>query len=226
MDQKPQLATFDQLSKVSLSQLTSTELPDLEQEDLGFFFDSTPAPNVISPQTPLPVLKQTPILSNYERKKQKVLQDDSIHIDSEDDDADDVSSISSSEDISMLQALSHWGKNDILQFEEPVKHNPKENEDFYDYAMLEDATLDDICDSDEEFGLNEEEEDNILLESGMSFDLLENVPDSLKNSYKSIMQQEKNRVKKQAKKQRNLKQRVQSMQSDVSKSKKKNLLDQ
>ncbi|GAA5804885.1 hypothetical protein HPULCUR_010394 [Helicostylum pulchrum] len=226
LDQKPQLATFDQLSKVSLSQLTSAELPDLEpEEELGFFFDSTPAPNVVSPQAPLPVLKQTPVLSNYERKKQKVLQDDSIRIDSEDDD-DDLSSVSSSEDISMLEALSHWGKNDILQFEEPVKRGHKDNEDFYDYAMLEDATLDDICDSDQEFGLDQEEEDNILLESGMSFDLLENVPDSLKNSYKSMMHQEKNRVKKQAKKQSNLKQRMQSMQTEKSKGKKKNLLDQ
>ncbi|KAG2233933.1 hypothetical protein INT48_009746 [Thamnidium elegans] len=225
LDQKPQLATFDQLSKVSLSQLTSTELPDLEpEEDLGFFFDSTPAPNVVSPQATLPMLKQRPVLSNYERKKQKVLQDDSIRIDSEDDD-DDLSSVSSSEDISMLEALSHWGNNDILQFEEPVKRGHKDNEDFYDYAMLEDATLDDICDSDQEFGLDQDEEDNILLESGMSFDLLENVPDSLKNSYKSMMQQEKNRVKKQAKKQSNLKQRMQSMQTEKFKGKKKNLLD-
>lgn len=228
LDEKPRLARFDQLSKVSVSELMTTSKASLEEpeEDLGFFFDSEPAPNTIVPST-LPVLKQTNYeqkkQTNYEQKKQKVLQDDSVYIETD----DDLASISSSEDISMLDALSHWAGNDILQFEEdPVK--PLDHEDFYDYAMLEDIELDDIREENNhpEFGwsLEEDEEDSILSETGLSFDLLENVPDSLKNSYKSMTIREKKRVKKQAKKQFDLKERSQIRSSQHGKN--NNLLDQ
>lgn len=174
-------------------------------------------------------MKQKPALSNYQQKKQRIIQDDSIYLGSDDDDNmfmdnDDVSSVSSSEDIDMLHALSHWGKNDILQFNEPTKSHKMTSDD-EDYAMLEGATMGDICESDEEFSLEDDEEDNILLEPGMDFDLLENVPESLKNSYRGIMQQEKSRLKKQAKTQRKFNLRKKE-KKETPRQDKNNMLDQ
>lgn len=174
-------------------------------------------------------MKQKPALSNYQQKKQRIIQDDSIYLGSDDDDNmfmdnDDVSSVSSSEDIDMLHALSHWGKNDILQFNEPTKSHKMTSDD-EDYAMLEGATMGDICESDEDFSLEDDEEDNILLEPGMDFDLLENVPESLKNSYRGIMQQEKSRLKKQAKTQRKFNLRKKE-KKETPRQDKNNMLDQ
>lgn len=168
-------------------------------------------------------------MSNYQQKKQKIIQDDSIYLDSDDDDDlfmnDDVSSISSSEDIEMLQALSHWGKKDILQFNEPTQRHKMTSDD-EDYAILEGATMSDICESDDDFSLDDDEKDNILYdEPGMDFDLLENVPESLKNSYRGIMQQEKSRLKKQAKTQRNFNLRKKE-KKELPRQNKNNMLDQ
>ncbi|KAI7867471.1 uncharacterized protein EV154DRAFT_571635 [Mucor mucedo] len=228
LDEKRHLATFNQLSTVSVTSITAAPVDVLEQEEtLDFFFDSTPAETAIEPGISLPVLEDKPTLSNYERKKQKIIQDDSIYLDSDDDDMflnDDVSSISSSEDVEMLQALSHWGKKDILQFSEPTRGHKMTSDD-EDYAILEGATMGDICESDEDFSLDDDEEDNILHEPGMDFDLLENVPESLKNSYRGIMQQEKSRLKKQAKAQRNFNSRKKE-KKELPKQNKDNMLDQ
>lgn len=236
-DQQPRLATFNQLSSVSVTDLTANTavLEDIDVEevgDLGFFIDSEPASVTVNETLAL----EMPELSNvnqpekaastYEQKKKKVLQDDSVYIgsDEEDDLLDDGISISSSEDIEMLQALSHWGNSDIMQFNQPVKSTT----DGDDYAMLRSATLDDICDSDVEIN---DEEDNILLDPSLDFDDLEHVPESMKNSYRGIIEQEKSRLKRQVKNQRKQKQRPKNIEinqknSGKNRSQKSNILDQ
>lgn len=141
-------------------------------------------------------------LAKYQKQKKKIIQDDSVYISSDDDDDDDISD---SEDISMLQALSHWGNNDMQLFEGTPTKNNKMTSDDEDYAMLERTALDDIfisSDDEEEergFRLDEDEQDNILMESDLTFDALDNVPESLKNSYRGMIAQEKSRVKRQTK---------------------------
>jgi hypothetical protein len=235
-DQEPRVNTFNQLSSISVTNLTSTAavLEDVDSEqlgDLGFFIDSTPAsvsvdeiPEIEPPQT---TINHQQKMSSYQQKKKKILQDDSVYIESDEEDLllDDGASVSSSEDIEMLQALSHWGKSDIMQFDQPVKRTTDED----DYAMLESATLNDICDSDDE-GIDDED-DTILLDPSLNFDELEHVPESMKNSYRGIIQQEKSRLKRQAKNQRKMNQRLKNMErnqkiTEKSHLKKRNILDQ
>jgi hypothetical protein len=199
---------------------------------LGFFIDSAPTPVTVNEILEVEpgqnnTVHQEKTSSSYQQKKKKVLQDDSVYIESDEEDIllDDGLSVSSSEDIEMLQALSHWGKSDIMQFDQPVKRTTDED----DYAMLKSATLDDICDSDEEE--IDDEGDNILLDPSLDFDELEHVPESMKNSYRGIIQQEKSRLKRQLKNQRKMNQRQKNIQRNQKSTekdhlKKSNILDQ
>lgn len=241
-----QPASFDQLSRISMTHLTNSKLDteelDESTEELGFFFDSTPSKPVenqsrlkIKPKSTTPaVVSRSPnnnALTNYQKKKSKIIQDDTIYIDS-DDDQDDMSSISSSEDVSMLDALAHWGDNTMFQ-EEPAGHRYHSDAE-EDYAMLMGTTLNDICDSDqdESITLDSDEEQNPNASFGWDLSEEVHVPEHLKHSYRGLVAEERSRIKKQVK-QQNKKKRterfVESVKRDnkgATKSGKKNIFDQ
>lgn len=113
-----------------------------------------------------------------------------MYIESDDDDKmDDISSISSSEDIEILSSLSHWGARDIMHADVPSVKSMHD-----DYASLSMTYLDEICYSDEETKESEEEEEEEVIafdDSDLDLELIENVPDSLKHSYRAMMREEK-----------------------------------
>lgn len=241
-----QPASFDQLSRISMTHLTNSKLDTEELDEsigeLGFFFDSTPSIPVenqsrskMKPKSNTSaVVSRTPnnsALTNYQKKKSKIIQDDTIYIDS-DDDQDDMSSISSSEDVSMLDALAHWGNNAMFE-EEPAGHRYHSDAE-EDYAMLMGTTLNDICDSDqdESIVLDSDEEQNP--NGSFGWDLSEDihVPENLKHSYRGLVAEERSRIKRQVK-QQNKKKRterfVESIKRDnkgATKSEKRNIFDQ
>ncbi|KAF1798468.1 G-patch domain-containing protein [Mucor lusitanicus] len=209
VDTPSQPSTFDQLSRISMTHLTRSkvESEELDQttEDLGFFFDSTPQPvsNPVKPHvsrirkkrsaTKLHESDTKASSSNYQAKKRKVILDDSIHIDSEDD-LDDVSSISSSEDISMLDALAHWGSSNAMFEEEPAGHR-FHSDDEEDYAILKNTPISDIFDSDQDIittlDSDEEEQEASANAFDWQMDDSVNVPDHMKHSYRAILEEER-----------------------------------
>ncbi|KAG2209046.1 hypothetical protein INT46_008447 [Mucor plumbeus] len=242
-----QPASFNQLSRISMTHLTNSKLDteelDESTEELGFFFDSMPSIPVenqsrlkIKPKSNIPaVVSRSPnnnALTNYQKKKSKIIQDDTIYIDS-DDDQDDMSSISSSEDVSMLDALAHWGDNAMFQ-EEPAGHRYHSDAE-EDYAILMGTTLNDICDSDQDKSivLDSDEEQNPNTSFGWDLSEDIHVPENLKHSYRGLVAEERSRIKKQIKQQYKKKRTekiVESIKKDnnkgATKSGKKNIFDQ
>ncbi|KAI8098388.1 uncharacterized protein B0P05DRAFT_521750 [Gilbertella persicaria] len=147
-----------------MTNLVSSIDTSLNEPDVGFFIDTTPT---------------------KPKRSKKILKDDSIYIESDDDDDDGIS-ISSSEDIDILQALSHWGSNTDLQFDQSVKVKGRSDRD--DIALLQNTFMEDICESSEE----QEEKDIDMIE-----DDIDNVPDSLKHSYRIMVKQEISEWKRQ-----------------------------
>jgi hypothetical protein len=233
---------------------TPKETEEEEEEEVGFFMDSTPSSTVAEerafsyqlpptiPQQPtinyadsltyqLPMPQQTKKQQQtvYQQQKQKIIQDDSVYISDGDD---DNISISSSEDISMLQALSHWNDNNAILFEDTPTKSNKITSDDEDYALLDGTALDDICiTSDEELD-EDEQEDSILWDDNELLDLnqFDQLPEFMRNSYRGIVAQAKSKIKKQAKNQRKSTERRKKMnklsKSEKPRQDKNSLLDQ
>ncbi|CAO3624367.1 unnamed protein product [Mucor fragilis] len=236
-DTPNQPSTFDQLSRISMTHLTRSNVDSEElgesTEDLGFFFDSTPQPISNHTKPSLAHIKQAPSANrlceldtkatdNYQRKKRKVIQDDSIYIDSEDD-QDDALSISSSEDVSMLDALAHWGTSSAMFQEEPAGHR-FHSDDEEDYAILKNTPISDIFDSDQDIitTLDSDEEQAAADSFTWELDDSANVPDHMKHSYRAVLKEEQ---RGQSKKQKKPKYKVPKIRAAKAKSKKKDLLD-
>lgn len=185
MDDQPASVAFSQLSSTSFVTDTTTSVSNFEvEEDTGFFFDSAPSQVLATEQVPEITLSRP---NNHQRKKQKIIQDESVYIESDDDDKmDDISSISSSEDIEILSSLSHWGARDIMHADVPSVKSMHD-----DYASLSMTYLDEICYSDEETEESEEEEVIAFDDSDLDLESIENVPDSLKHSYRAMLREEK-----------------------------------
>lgn len=235
--------SFEKLSRISMTHLTSNKLDVQELNDstegLGFFFDSEPSQAAVEERAIAAKGSSaialhntnTSASENYRKKKKKIIQDDSIYIDSEDDE-DDAFSISSSEDISMLNALAHWG-SDTMFHEESAGHR-YHSDDEEDYAMLMATSMDDICDSDHDtinvLDSDEEQEPENSFDWG--FSEIMNVPDNLKHRYQGLISEEKDRMKKQLKqlhKKRKTNKVIESMERDNNRSRKpgkKNIFDQ
>lgn len=237
VDTPNQPSTFDQLSRISMTHLTRSNVDSEELdesiEDLGFFFDSTPQPvsNHIIPS--LSHIKQAASASklresdtskatdNYQRKKRKIIQDDSIYIDSEDD-QDDGLSISSSEDVSMLDALAHWGTSNSMFEEEPAGHRFHSDDD-EDYAVLKNTPISDIFDSDQDIiTVLDSDEEQAANTFKWQLDDSVNVPDHMKHSYRAVLKEEQ---RGQLKKQKKPKYKMPKIRAAKTKSKKKDLLD-
>ncbi|GAN05174.1 hypothetical protein MAM1_0084d04643 [Mucor ambiguus] len=239
VDTPNQPSKFDQLSRISMTHLTGSNV-DLEElgqptEDLGFFFDSTPQPvsNHTEPNsshftrmrsaTTLHESDTKAPSSNYERKKRRIILDDSIHIDSEDD-QDDTLSISSSEDVSMLDALAHWGSSSAMFQEEPAGHR-FHSDDEEDYAILKNTPISDIFDSDQDIftTLDSDEEQATANTFSWQMDDSVNVPDHMKHSYQAVLKEEQRGQLKKQRKHKNKSSRIRAPAND--KSKKKDLID-
>ena len=224
-ERKPRLATFSQLSSSSLVTSTTSQVLEADaDQDLGFFFDSTPTTIDSLPTKPKIAITEIPTISksSYERKKQNIIQDDDIYISSDDDRIDDdQDSISSSEDMEMLQALSHWGKNDIMQFDEPASRQRDSHDDMY--HVLNGISLDDITIMSDES--EEEELEDDFSEEELSFDSLENVPESLKKNYRGVIREEKKRIKKKAASNQRLKERLKQSTKNQRKNSKQRKID-
>ncbi|KAL9558735.1 hypothetical protein MBANPS3_000782 [Mucor bainieri] len=238
VDLPNQPSTFDQLSRISMTHLTRSNMDseelDQSSENLGFFFDSTPQPvsnHIKSASSHIVQMKSASQLheldteapsSNYQRKKRRIIQDDSVHIDSEDD-QDDASSISSSEDISMLDALAHWGSSSAMFQEEPAGHR-FHSDDEEDYAILKNTPISDIFDSDQDIftTLDSDEEQEAENAFDWSIDDIVNVPDHMKHSYQAVLQEER---RGQSKKQKKPKYKTSKARASQTKSKKKDLIE-
>ena len=132
---QPRAKTFNQLSQLSVFDLVQPNpTPDIEG-DLGFFIDTTPTlPPKKKHRKEIAESPDRPAKKKHERK---ILKDESIFI----EDDDDIS-ISSSEDIDVLHALSHWGSQTDLQFDQPVRVHRRSDHD--DFALLEATFYQDI----------------------------------------------------------------------------------
>lgn len=228
LDDQPASLSFNQLSSTSFVTDTTasvSSLLDLE-EDTGFFFDSTPSDILTTEQVPeisSPISRG----KNHQRKKQRIIQDESVYIESDNEDdalEDDRLSISSSEDIEILSSLSHWGSRDIMHADVPSVKSMHD-----DYALLSMTYLDEICYSDEETEEEEEEEEVIAFdEIGLDLESIENVPDSLKNSYRAMMREEQRLFETQTKRYHNMNKKRKTVEKNKDKSLKnrdKSILD-
>lgn len=184
---------FSELSTISVSQLVQSDqtinIPDEDQEELGFFFDSTPSIEKPKPQ-PKEKKKKTP-KNKKQEQKQKIIQDDSVFIeltDDDDDDDDDHLSVSSSEDIEIIKSLAHWSRQDDMnQLEiDSFKKRRRRSLDAMDYHLLESMSIQDI--------LEDNTHDDLLLTEELDFEQeLVNVPSGLIQNYKGLIREEKNR---------------------------------
>ncbi|CEP09694.1 hypothetical protein [Parasitella parasitica] len=228
------LSSFDQLGRISMTQLTNsipdTETLDDSTEELGFFFDSTP-PQPVESQTALKAKSNTlqarASNSSYKEKRSKIIQDDSVYIDSEDDGID-TDSISSSENVDILNALAHWNRNEILQVESAGQQHLCDEDD--DYAMLMSTSVSDICGPDHDvIEMLSSDEYPMPFKSPKNQEMY--VPDSMKHSYRGLLEEDRSRLKKQAKLQRK-KRKIDRITQDLSvfksaaKSGYKNIFDQ
>lgn len=184
----PEKPRFNQLSTLSVSQLVQFSQDQQDQgEDLGFFFDSTPATETVSKE-------QNKKKNKKKEHKEKIIQDDSVFIaltDDEDDEDDDHLSISSSEDIEIIKSLAHWSKQDDLnQLEiDSFKKRRRRSLDAMDYHLLESMCIGDIVEEKKEAS-----DDDLLLTEDIDFEEeLHNVPTSLIQSYKGLIREEKSR---------------------------------
>ncbi|KAL7332712.1 hypothetical protein PS15p_201725 [Mucor circinelloides] len=217
---------------------SSVEARQLDEStgDLGFFFDSTPQPqsNYANPtslqigSTTSPIEmheSDTKTSSRYQKKKRKIIQDESIHIDSEDDN-DDALSISSSEDVSMLDALAHWGSSAMFQ-EEPAGHR-YHSDDEEDYAILKNTPLCDIFDSDQDVITTLDSDEEQAPSDMFKWELDDHldVPEHMRHNYRGLLKEERGQLKKQKKpkyKVTNI--RAAKAKSAKAKPKKKDLID-
>lgn len=136
-----------------------TAKPVQPEEDAGFFIDSTPsdcisidqgdtefymdsAPSLMYAQESQQRKEQNED-EKIKRQKKRIIKDDSIYISSDDD---DVISISSSEDIEMLGALSHWANSNI----EEVGYNKRKQDPVIDVDMLKKVLYEDVSSNKQE----------------------------------------------------------------------------
>jgi hypothetical protein len=164
---------FQHLSTVSLSSMVGSASPDgSDSEEVGFFLDSEPGPApALAPAPARKLPADNKYSKQYQKHYKRIIQDDSVYIDKD----DDQSSISSSDDLEGLEALSHWAKQDIMTLNQKAV-----NKEMEDYEMLDQTTFDDIFESssEEEEEQEEMEDENFLDASMMS----QYVPEFMKNS--------------------------------------------
>lgn len=202
-------ATFSQC-------VTANPTLDLEDtESLGFFIDS----NITSSSTDIKPIyyNDTPAIKSTDNKptnkaskkdkKRKIIKDESIYLGSSDDDDDHVS-ISSSEDIEILSALSHWAEVDMRQKE-------RSEDEIEDIDMLKAVLFEDVCTNQVE-----SDDEDIDLDEDNVFDL-DQVPDALRASYMRMIHQERNEIKKEYERAKR-----QQQQSRRPKMKKQSFIDQ
>ncbi|ORE05707.1 hypothetical protein BCV72DRAFT_263152 [Rhizopus microsporus var. microsporus] len=185
--------TREQLMTATYSQcVTANPTLDLgDTESLGFFIDS----NITSSSTDIkpiyyddtPAVKSTgnkpTNKASKKDKKRKIIKDESIYLGSSDDDDDHIS-ISSSEDIEILSALSHWAEVDMRQKE-------RSEDEIEDIDMLKAVLFEDVCTNQVE-----SDDEDIDLDEDDVFDL-DQVPDALRASYMKMIHQERNEIKKE-----------------------------
>lgn len=231
LDDQPASVSFSQLSSTAFITDTTASVSNLLEleEEGGFFFDSTPSDVLATEQVP-EISPSVNSSNNYQRKKQRIIQDESVYIESshEDDTPDDDHlSISSSEDIEILSSLSHWGSRDIMHADVPSVKSMHD-----DYALLSMTYLDEICYSDEEPEEedSEEEDDEVIAfdDIGLDLESIENVPDNLKNSYRAMMREEQMLFETQTKRYHNMnkkKKAITKSKDQLPKNRDKSILD-
>ncbi|CAO3677136.1 unnamed protein product [Rhizopus microsporus] len=164
--------TREQLTTATFSQCVTAN-PTLNLEDtesLGFLFIQI-----------LLVQAQTLSLFTIMTHQQLSLLDESIYLGSSDDDDDHIS-ISSSEDIEILSALSHWAEIDMRQKE-------RSEDEIEDIDMLNAVLFEDVCTNQVE-----SDDEDIDLDEDDVFDL-DQVPDALRASYMRMIHQELKKTK-------------------------------
>ncbi|KAG1219517.1 hypothetical protein G6F62_010259 [Rhizopus arrhizus] len=184
-----------------------TAKPVQPEEDAGFFIDSTPsdcisidqgdtefymdsAPSLMYAQESQQRKEQNED-EKIKRQKKRIIKDDSIYISSDDD--DDIISISSSEDIEMLGALSHWANSNI----EEVRYNKRKQDPVIDVDMLKKVLYEDVCSNKQEEDDTSEDEP---LEA-LKFDINQ-VPQGLRNGYSLMAYEEEKALRKEVEKEK------------------------
>ncbi|KAI8987574.1 hypothetical protein BDF20DRAFT_850981 [Mycotypha africana] len=183
----------------------STSPKEDEREDtVSFFLDASP----LSPPQLKRQREPSSSLTPFEKHKAKLIKDDSIYV--EDiagvvgNEEEDMYSVSSSEDISLLTALSHWGESDNTQFaamtttgaSSVFSEKLDEETMMMDYAELSRLSLLDIYDSDTTSSSDLEQED-IFSDVELGWEGLDDIPEPLKHSYRGLLETEKKRFKHQ-----------------------------
>lgn len=184
-----------------------TAKPVQPEEDAGFFIDSTPsdyisieqgdtefymdsAPSLVYAQES-EQRKERNEDEKIKRQKKRIIKDDSIYISSDDD--DDVISISSSEDIEMLGALSHWANSNI----EEVGYNKRKQDPVIDVDMLKKVLYEDV------FSNKQEEDDTSEDESWEALKIdINQVPQGLRNGYSLMAYEEEKALRKEVEKEK------------------------